>query len=302
MSDFVKCSRGSIFLAPINRIYQCCHARVSLCINFLKWGLIYDTCKDNYDFFSFPYNRGPFGFNYDTLILFLLIFILILGVCAKEADIVFVLDMSSSIEAAGQGNWNQMLTFVVNIVNKLSISEQGVHVGVVTFSDDSNIEFLLDAYYDKNALTAAILGILYKGGNTNTSSGLRRMQNNVFDPTNQGLRGDRLDVQNLAIVITDGGSNVNKEDTIPSADRAKADGIKIVAVGITRSVNETELRGISSTGIEGETLFRSDDFNVADDIVQTIVNQTCGIIETGMAAYIFCLREHYNIFLLINVS
>ena len=210
--------------------------------------------------------------------------------------------MSSSIEAAGQGNWNQMLTFVVNIVNKLSISEQGVHVGVVTFSDDSNTEFLLDAYYDKNALTAAILGILYKGGNTNTSSGLRRMQNNVFDPTNQGLRGDRLGVQNLAIVITDGGSNVNKEDTIPSADRAKADGIKIVAVGITRSVNETELRGISSTGIEGETLFRSDDFNVADDIVQNIVNQTCGIIETGMAAYIFCLREHYNIFLLINVS
>ena len=199
-------------------------------------------------------------------------------VCQRQADIVFVLDMSSSI---GQSNWDLMLAFVVNIIQKLTISEAGVHIGVVTFSDTSYTEFHLDSHFNKASLINAINSIFYKGGNTRTSSGIKRMMDDVFDPLGRDLKGDRSDVANLAIVITDGESNLDPHKTVPYANEAKDKNIKVFAVGITKAVNETELKGISSNGIRGETYWLSDDFNVTDEIVKGIVRKTCDNIGQG---------------------
>ena len=38
-------------------------------------------------------------------------------------------------------------------------------------------------------------------------------------------RGDRTGVDNIAILVTDGYSNVERHNTIPEAERAKDDGI-----------------------------------------------------------------------------
>ena len=174
-----------------------------------------------------------------------------------------------------------MLDFVINIITQLTISEQGVHVGVVTFSDNSSTVFLLDEYFNKAQMIDAIRKIDYRGGSTNTSSGIKRMQTQVFDPLGRDRRGDRSRVANLAIVITDGASNLDAGKTIPFAEDAKDANIKMLAVGITSQVNETELKGISSNGILGETYWRSDDFIVTKEIVQNIISQTCDIIEPG---------------------
>ena len=199
-------------------------------------------------------------------------------VCQRQADIVFVLDMSSSI---GQSNWDLMLAFVVNIIQKLTISEVGVHIGVVTFSDTSYTEFHLDSHFNKASLINAINSIFYKGGGTRTSSGIKRMMDDVFDPLGRDLKGDRSDVANLAIVITDGESNLDAHKTVPYANEAKDKNIKVFAVGITKAVNETELKGISSNGIRGETYWLSDDFNMTDEIVKGIVRKTCDNIGQG---------------------
>lgn len=53
------------------------------------------------------------------------------------------------------------------------------------------------------------------------------------------------------------------------------------AVGITNEINEVELAGISSTGVEGETYWKSPSFNVARDIVDQIVEKTCTDVSTG---------------------
>ena len=37
----------------------------------------------------------------------------------------------------------------------------------------------------------------------------------------RGDQGDRSDVQNYAVVITDGGSNIEKENTVPMAIAAR---------------------------------------------------------------------------------
>lgn len=56
---------------------------------------------------------------------------------------------------------------------------------------------------------------------TNTPEGLELMRTRVFDTTASGQRGDRSDVQNVAITITDGASNVDEHLTVPYADQVQ---------------------------------------------------------------------------------
>ena len=196
--------------------------------------------------------------------------------CDSVADIVFVLDSSGSIEISGQGNWNLMLNFLVDIVNRLTIGPNAIRVGVVSYSGQSKVNFLLDEHTNKSELVNAIKRIPYIGDSTNTAAAIEDMRTKVFTQ-----RGDRSNVQNMAIVITDGESNIDQRNTIPNAERAKNDGIIMLAVGITKEINLDELRGISSNGVEGETYWRSSGFGVTEDIVENIVTQTCVVLEAG---------------------
>ena len=45
------------------------------------------------------------------------------------------------------------------------------------------------------------------------------------------MRRKRSDVSQVAIVITDGSSNIDRVNTIPNANLAKADNIVMVALG-----------------------------------------------------------------------
>ena len=190
--------------------------------------------------------------------------------CDSVADIVFVLDSSGSIEISGKGNWNLMLDFLVSIVNDLNIGSNAIRVGVVSYSGLSKVNFLLDEYTTRSDLVDAIQRIPYIGDSTNTAAAIEDMRTKVFTQ-----RGDRPNVPNMGIVITDGESNIDARNTIPNAQRARRDGIIMFAVGITEQVNKTELRGISDNGVEGETYFLSPGFNVTTELVQNIVSQTC---------------------------
>ena len=163
-----------------------------------------------------------------------------------------------------------MLDFLVSIVNDLNIGSNAIRVGVVSYSGLSKVNFLLDEYTTRRDLVDAIRRIPYIGDSTNTASAIEDMRTKVFTQ-----QGDRPNVPNMGIVITDGESNIDAINTIPNAERARRDGIIMFAVGITEQVNKTELRGISNNGVEGETYFLSPGFNVTTELVQNIVSQTC---------------------------
>ena len=186
------------------------------------------------------------------------------------ADIVFVLDSSGSIEYSGSGNWNRTLDFVVNIVNRLRIGIIYNHVGVVSYSRNSKVHFRLDWYHTEQNLVDAIRKIPYIGLNTNTAAGIEDMRTQVFTQ-----RGDRPYLKNFGILVTDGESNINQEDTIPNANKAKNDGIIMFAVGITERINITEVIGISSNGVELQTYWVLAGFNQMRDIVDKIITQIC---------------------------
>ena len=145
-------------------------------------------------------------------------------------------------------------------------------MGAVLFSDRGELLFGLDEYLNLQDARAAILTTRYPGANTNTSGGLYRARVDLFNPTN----GDRPNVPNLAIIITDGKSTFDNDKTIPIAEDLRRDGVFLVAVGITNSVDENELRGISSLPQERDrNYFTSPDFRQLEGIIDNILSSAC---------------------------
>ncbi len=91
-------------------------------------------------------------------------------------DVVFILDSSGSIQdnaPPGVNNWQFVLDVVMNFVSSVKIGVDGVHVGLVTFSNDATKVFGLNDYTDLSLMNNAINSTPYDGGNTNTYSGLQ---------------------------------------------------------------------------------------------------------------------------------
>ena len=66
--------------------------------------------------------------------------------------------------------------------------------------NEATLNFYLTNFTDVSSIRNAVRNIRYLGGNTNTTGGLRLMRTEIFNAAN----GDRSDVPNVAILITDG--------------------------------------------------------------------------------------------------
>ena len=205
----------------------------------------------------------------------------------------FVVDGSGSIRDANPDdksydNWNLLLDFIVKTVDQLNIGSDQVRVGIVKFSTEVMGVFHLNAYTDKDQLKEAIRGIDYMGGHTNTAAGIRRMHNTEFTSSN----GDRSDVQNIAIVITDGESTIDAGSTISEAVTARNKGIKIFAVGITNKIKESELLGISSAPhVKNEDYFLATSFQSLQTVTDALTAETCGNADNGRSSMLVVAFE-----------
>ena len=155
-----------------------------------------------------------------------------------KADLVFVLDASGSVTS---NNFDLMKDFVKNFLSDADIDGGNVRVGMIVFSTEADVIFILDEYDTKADIYDAIDAISYREGKTNTALALRYLREEMFAVDN----GDRLNVDNIAIVITDGYSTINKEKTIFEAEIAHSEGIHIYSIGIGLS-DLRELDGIAS--------------------------------------------------------
>ncbi|XP_021375373.1 collagen alpha-1(XII) chain-like [Mizuhopecten yessoensis] len=185
---------------------------------------------------------------------------------AARQDIVFILDMSTSV---GFSNFAKMLEFLENFLSHDDIDNGIVRVGVVGYSTDAKVEFHLNEYSSTTSLYNGINNIKYMLGNTNTAAGLKLMRTTMFTIEH----GDRLDAENIAIIITDGISNVNSRQTLPEARTARNSGIKIYAIGVGLT-ETTELQGIASLPLE-EHLLLTDDFSELNSLKDTVFESKC---------------------------
>jgi len=98
---------------------------------------------------------------------------------------------------------------------------------------------------------------------TDTSSALRIMRTVIFSPNN----GDRPEVNNVGIIITDGQSDDNRA-TVDEAQAVKAAGIRMFAIGLTDQIQASELKAIASQPLSEHYFNRT-----SISMVQTVTSQ-----------------------------
>jgi len=187
-------------------------------------------------------------------------------VCSlSKVDLVIVLDSSTSV---GQQNYDKMLRFCKDFLANADIDSGSVRVGIVIYSTGVQKQFDLNTHKSKAAVYEAIDEIPYVYGSTNTADGIAAMIN-MFNSAN----GDRPDVPNIGIVITDGVSNVNSRRTIPEAVNAKGAGIHVYAIGIGLT-DTREVSAIASPPA-ADNMFNVQDFDELAGLEDRIFSSIC---------------------------
>lgn len=201
------------------------------------------------------------------------LFILLPTACYAQVDLVFIMDASTSITWINSGNWDIMKNFVKVIAGAFPIAQDATRVSVIKFSDGASVEFFLDQFSTSSEVSAAIDRISHTGGETNLPAALELLRVDVLDPR----RGDRQNIKNIAIVITDGQTNVNEDRLETEIQMAKDANIEIFAIGITEDIKEEQLNLIASNP---DQTFRATDFGVLDNILSDVIARACEVVPT----------------------
>ncbi|XP_071129361.1 collagen alpha-1(XIV) chain-like [Mytilus edulis] len=158
------------------------------------------------------------------------------GSGACKYDLIFVLDMSSSIGPTG---FEKTKDYVIEAVNKNKVGHGQTQIGVITFSDDAKMDIPLKQYKKKEKLIEAIRSIRWKGGVTNIFKGLNVVRLEGFTKKN----GYRKKMEKIVILVTDGKST-NEQETHSEVELLESEGIKLFTKGISDDIDEEALRAI----------------------------------------------------------
>lgn len=169
--------------------------------------------------------------------------------CEERADIVFIIDSSRSIRDSEPpdgttNNWQLVLDFVAEAINGLPVDNGEVRIGVLTYASDIDRgnRIHLDYHNNKADLLEKVRNLPYIGKNTNTASALKYMHESMFRDSHV-----RQGVRRVAILISDGISNIDHDNTIFAARDAKVNGdIVIFTLGITKYASVEELNSVAS--------------------------------------------------------
>jgi collagen type VI alpha len=166
--------------------------------------------------------------------------------CPVQMDITFVLDLSGSLEEV----YDVVIQFAKQTIYGLPVGSSQTRVSVITYADTPKVVFDLNAYTSSMEIRNA-LAFSKAGGATNTQEAIRRAYTEVFTSS----RGDRSNVKNVMVVVTDGQPTVMPQNTLPEADAARQRGIEIFSVGVGQYVNVQQIDGMASEPKQGHMVY-----------------------------------------------
>lgn len=167
--------------------------------------------------------------------------------CSGKADILFLVDSSGSVRTCSPCNednddWLRVLNFVNKVISHFNVSQNDTRVGMIQFSTYSENRFYLNTYDSNEDVYARVLNSVFNGGMTNTADAL--LQANVFQYT-EG-QGDRSDVLNIVVLITDGKPNIAAALATQFATDIKNKGGIILVIGVGEFAPENMILEYSS--------------------------------------------------------
>ena len=141
----------------------------------------------------------------------------------------------------------------MEVTNTFTIGPDDTRVANIAYSGFARISFFFNTTRNRSEVVEALSQVQYfnienppgSGYGTNTAEALTLLRTKVFTEE-AGAREKRFGIPRVAVVITDGQSNVNREETIPSAQRLRDDGVLVFGVGVGNNINLDEVRAISS--------------------------------------------------------
>ena len=185
--------------------------------------------------------------------------------CSRDLDVALILDLSGSQEDEYQRN----IMFARNIVYGLNMEFDRTRVSTIAYSTNIVDVFYLNQYQSKEAVINA-LNYYHKGGSTNTQEALRVMRQDIFTFN----RGDRSGVRNVAILISDGESNVNKFNTVREAEQARNAGIELFTVASGANIDLNEMNAVASDP-DSEHVYRVQNINDVDRVSGLLLDRLC---------------------------
>ena len=205
----------------------------------------------------------------------------VLETCNAKADICFIVDASTSItyyntQDESSDNWALQLEFLTRIVDRFTVSPNDVRIGAVVFSEDAELAFKLSNFSDAETVKREIFKMKYLNQSTNTADAFKVTGDECFKFSN----GDRHNIPNLAILISDGRPEPDENRRVPAA-LAEAEALKdknatLLTIGVTDRIDADFLRSVSSAPqIEGQNYFLAPDFKYLGTIQEAVVEGSC---------------------------
>ncbi|CAF1414752.1 unnamed protein product [Adineta ricciae] len=163
--------------------------------------------------------------------------------CQTVLDLIILLDGSGSI---GSGPFAQAKSAMVDLVSRLNVGPQKVHVSILRYSstvEDSYVFNKVGSNQMKDQIVRVINNLKYNGGGTATGEAIQRARS-VCDAA---CRNQEELVPRAVVLFTDGQSNNANLVKIESELLREKTKAVVFAVGIGSGVNNAELQLSAST-------------------------------------------------------
>ncbi|KAH9510210.1 hypothetical protein Btru_043777 [Bulinus truncatus] len=157
-----------------------------------------------------------------------------------KLDLVIIVDTSTSV---GESNFILSLDFIRNILRPLPIGPDSVRVALLRYSSDVEVVSYMNDHMSKDEKIQAVSYINYTKGFTYTDKVLNETRTNVLVPE----KADRQDVKDLVILITDGQSTRRRRTLREAAELKRKKKLQLFTIGVTKEIDEVELKNISSS-------------------------------------------------------
>lgn len=106
--------------------------------------------------------------------------------------------------------------------------------------------------------------------------------------------GHRTGVPKIAIVITDGNS-ANRANTLAEAQKARASGIQVIAIGVGHGINQAELEGIASKP-KSQYVYNAENFDVLNTLQASLSSKTCEGKLRAATIYGLCIGNPNKVY------
>ena len=170
------------------------------------------------------------------------------------------------------------MQFLSSLVGAFTVGQDATRVGAVVFSEQVILEFALNTFDNVADVKRAIESIAYLGQTTNTPAALTQTRTDCFSAAN----GDRPDIDNLAIMVTDGVPfPANRRDpAIAEAQALRNAGVTMISIGVTDVIDPEFLKEMSSPPqLQDKNFFIAASFTALTEIAKTVVEGTCEAVK-----------------------